>query len=552
MLSAIVSALALSGPGAQAQFGPVTPAARLQAGARVNAFVTWEGAQALEGLSVDLPAGWRLVEASAVRLQTNTAVPLRTGPSSQIANRFHAFAPRTLRGAHRFVLGIDVGPAAGSASVTLIPVRRRVEDGRLVLMTGAQVIWTPYIAEAAGRGRGRAFQRVGEAEPLVLDRQALPAMGAADPFTVEAWIKTTGLGEVVLSTWDGTDGQTYPLEWMVDAQGRLVMYRGEPGRHVGMQTVQPVADGRWHHLAFTHDPAHGVARFYLDGALADSLRISPSDLIANALPVVVGGRLGRSAARGFTGQLDELRFWDRARSRDEVRYTMRRQLEEPVEGLVRLGFDTPVPPSLLRQTAGRAFAASDLSFSYPIEALSADVQPTSIRVTWETKDRENEGFVVERSLDGRTYEAVGTVRVDDRIAEAADGTMRFAYTDVVPESPLLYYRIRQRFADAPDRLSGALKLGLGADGTPLATIEGNSPNPFRTSTTISFDLREATVVRLSVWDVSGSRVAVLEDGPQSAGRHAVRFDAQNLPSGVYFVQLQTPETRLTHKVTLAR
>jgi hypothetical protein len=45
---------------------------------------------------------------------------------------------------------------------------------------------------------------------------------------------------------------------------------------------------------------------------------------------------------------------------------------------------------------------------------------------------------------------------------------------------------------------------------------------------------------------------VLVDQPLGAGRHDVRFDAGTLPSGVYFVQLQTPETRLTHKVTLAR
>ncbi|NNF59247.1 MAG: T9SS type A sorting domain-containing protein [Rhodothermaceae bacterium] len=554
VLSALVSALALLGPPAEAQLGSVTPAERLHAGTRVNAFVTWEGAQDLEGLTLDLPSGWRLVEASAVRLQTNEPVRLRTLPSSRVEHRFHALTTEPLRGAHRFILGLDVGSAVEYASVTLIPVRRRQEDNRLVLMRGLQTSWSVSVAEAPQRGRGRAFQRAAGADLLMLERRALPSLRAQEPFTIEAWLRTTGLDEVVLSTWDGVEAQTYPVEWLVDAQGRLVVYRGEPGHHVGMQTARPVADGRWHHVALAHDPERGWARLFLDGNLVDSLRVTASDLTNNALPLSVGGRrvLRDGSRLAFSGQLDELRFWNRARSRDEVRYTMRRQLDESVDGLVRLGFDEPVSPSLTRGTVGRIYASSDLSFSYPVEALSADVQGTSVRVTWETKDRENERFTVERSTDGRTYEAVGTVRLSERIAEAADGTMRFAYTDALPESPLLYYRIRQRFGGAPDRLSGALKLGLGADGTPLAVIEGNSPNPFRSATTISFSLERAAPVRLSVWDVSGSRVAVLVDQTLRAGRHDVRFDAQNLPSGVYFVRLHTAEMRLTHKVTLAR
>jgi len=86
----------------------------------------------------------------------------------------------------------------------------------------------------------------------------------------------------------------------------------------------------------------------------------------------------------------------------------------------------------------------------------------------------------------------------------------------------------------------------------LAFIEGNSPNPFSGITTINFVLQQASAVRLSVWDVSGGRVAVLVDNPLRAGRHSIRFDADDLPSGIYFVQLQTPETRLTHKLMLTR
>ncbi|HLT47967.1 MAG TPA: LamG-like jellyroll fold domain-containing protein [Rubricoccaceae bacterium] len=549
LLGLLLACGALPGEGVRAQIGPIQPPEAVPAEARINAFVPWGGSRPSHGLTLDLPAGWRLVEAVAVHARTNEQVPLRLAASSQHERRVHALTPRALRGPLRFVLGLEVGPEARSAEVTVYPLGRR-EDGQLIYWSGWEARWRVAVEEAPP-ARGLALRGDGRAVPLVLDRRALPPLGDRDGYTVEAWLKTTGLEEVVLSAWDGREGQPYPFEWLVDAQGRLVVYRGEPGRHVGMTAEPPVADGRWHHVALTHDPA-GWTRLFVDGAAADSLRSGDA---AGDAPLAVGGRhaaRGASTAAPYTGLLDELRVWDRARGRDEIGHTLRRRLDEPVEGLVRLGFEEDVPARLVVARAERLTAPSDLAFVYPVEALAARVDGRAVRLTWETKDRESEAFAVERSLDGRAFAAVGEVRLRDRVAEAADGTMRFAYTDLPPEAPLLYYRIRQRAADGPDRLSGALKLGLGADGGPLAELLGNSPNPFATSTAVLFALGQATPVRLSVWDVAGARVAVLYDGPLGAGRHEVVWDAGDLPSGVYFVQLQTPETRLTHKVTLAR
>lgn len=65
----------------------------------------------------------------------------------------------------------------------------------------------------------------------------------------------------------------------------------------------------------------------------------------------------------------------------------------------------------------------------------------------------------------------------------------------------------------------------------------NSPNPFNGSTVIRFVLSEAGPVRLSVYDLIGQEVACLVDAELAAGEHAVRFEARNLPDGVYFYRL---------------
>jgi hypothetical protein len=65
------------------------------------------------------------------------------------------------------------------------------------------------------------------------------------------------------------------------------------------------------------------------------------------------------------------------------------------------------------------------------------------------------------------------------------------------------------------------------------------PNPLRSSTTLSFDLAEASAVRVVVYDVQGRQVAVLAEGRFEAANHQVVFDASALPNGLYLVRMST-------------
>jgi hypothetical protein len=70
-----------------------------------------------------------------------------------------------------------------------------------------------------------------------------------------------------------------------------------------------------------------------------------------------------------------------------------------------------------------------------------------------------------------------------------------------------------------------------------------SPNPFRLSTSLRFELSQAAAVRLEIFNVQGARVATLIDGSLlPAGGHAATWDGRDhagrrVPSGVYLVRL---------------
>jgi hypothetical protein len=80
------------------------------------------------------------------------------------------------------------------------------------------------------------------------------------------------------------------------------------------------------------------------------------------------------------------------------------------------------------------------------------------------------------------------------------------------------------------------------------SLSQNHPNPFNPETTIRFDVKDPCRVVLKVYDIGGREVAVLTDGRYGAGRHAIRFDASCLPSGIYVYRIQMGKFAASRKM----
>lgn len=83
-------------------------------------------------------------------------------------------------------------------------------------------------------------------------------------------------------------------------------------------------------------------------------------------------------------------------------------------------------------------------------------------------------------------------------------------------------------------------------------MEQNYPNPFNPETTITFSLPEKANVKISVHNVLGEQVKVLENGVVNAGKYETKFDGQELSSGLYFIRLQANNYIKTIKATLIK
>ncbi len=80
---------------------------------------------------------------------------------------------------------------------------------------------------------------------------------------------------------------------------------------------------------------------------------------------------------------------------------------------------------------------------------------------------------------------------------------------------------------------------------PMGTaLQAAFPNPFNPSATVAYSLAEEATVRLSVYNLRGRRVQVLDEGLRSAGEHRVVWDGldtqgEQAGSGVYLFRLET-------------
>jgi hypothetical protein len=83
-------------------------------------------------------------------------------------------------------------------------------------------------------------------------------------------------------------------------------------------------------------------------------------------------------------------------------------------------------------------------------------------------------------------------------------------------------------------------------------LSNNYPNPFNPSTEIAYQLPVSGHVTLTVFNMLGKEVTTLVNEEKIAGSYYIRFNADNLASGIYFYNLKTENYSQTKKMILLK
>lgn len=535
----VVSVFTLRHVDVRAQISSVWIPATVEADAATNVFVQWDGLYPLAGLTIDLDQHVDL-DRTIFTCSDQAAAIYREDETT-----YRILAPDDIRGNCSILLTLRPGMLDGESSIGIEPVLP--DDRRWRNIELDKVVHTVAIRRVLTDGDNRVgtFSELFNEPVLLQTHQSLDIRKA---FTVEFWMRTTDVGNVVLSSWDGRETTAYPAELIIEPAGRLVFFTGQQGLHESMSSPQPVADGRWHHVAVSNDRSRNVVTLNIDGSRVDSLRLADPSA-ARSGPLYLGGR---SVASGksdefkyFRGQVDGVRVWNVARSDSEIARARYRTGIESSDVAATMEFDGE--EQWIDGVDGLETSQSSLAFTRPMEDVNVHTQDRDVTLSWTVPVNDVTGFIIEESSDGHQFIEIGDVSVGND-----EGVHPFSFTSYDVEGRVAYYRIRQVFADQSTRSSRVVKVGLGEmDDTPDVHFS-NFPNPFSSSTRISYEVAEQARVSLSVWDIAGQAVARLVDEVQPTGIHEAEFDASELPSGIYFVRLEMGDLVLSRKVTVAR
>ncbi len=96
--------------------------------------------------------------------------------------------------------------------------------------------------------------------------------------------------------------------------------------------------------------------------------------------------------------------------------------------------------------------------------------------------------------------------------------------------------------------------GIGESGGLPANFDlsQNYPNPFNARTTIKYSLKNDAGIILSIYNITGQKIATLLEGKQKAGKHQVIWNAIDVSSGIYFARLEMGGHSQSIRMTLLK
>ena len=83
-------------------------------------------------------------------------------------------------------------------------------------------------------------------------------------------------------------------------------------------------------------------------------------------------------------------------------------------------------------------------------------------------------------------------------------------------------------------------------------LSQNYPNPFNNSCAIKYSIPKSSPVSLKIFNVLGSEIETLINEEKTSGTYELKWNAANLPSGVYFYKLQAGDFIQTRKMILLK
>jgi len=156
-------------------------------------------------------------------------------------------------------------------------------------------------------------------------------LGTSD-VTISVWIKTSQVAAASIACKRSCTQASF-FDYSITATGHLsIAFGDDVGIVQSLTGVATVNDGNWHQVSAVRSST--MFQLYVDGRLETAISTSSIALINNDQPVIIGASGCAEPAKFFKGQMDELRFLNKALTNCDIQNIMNCELAVPTPGLI--------------------------------------------------------------------------------------------------------------------------------------------------------------------------------------------------------------------------
>ncbi|HPN38739.1 MAG TPA: M14 family zinc carboxypeptidase [Melioribacteraceae bacterium] len=185
----------------------------------------------------------------------------------------------------------------------------------------------------------------------------------------------------------------------------------------------------------------------------------------------------------------------------------------------------------------------------PVELVSFTVNKINkgITLNWITAtETNNKGFEILRSVNNGLWEILAFIPGKGTSSEIN----KYNFDDLNITTGIYSYKLKQIDYDGSYKISDVINVDFNS---PINfELSQNYPNPFNPITTINYSIPQDNFVTLKVFDVLGKEVYNLVDEFQKSGKYSIKFNAENLTSGVYIYRLKSGDYNSMKKLMLIK
>ncbi|MDY0081553.1 MAG: T9SS type A sorting domain-containing protein [Ignavibacteriaceae bacterium] len=180
----------------------------------------------------------------------------------------------------------------------------------------------------------------------------------------------------------------------------------------------------------------------------------------------------------------------------------------------------------------------------PVElvSFSAEINGNNVLLSWITATEiNNQGFEIERSEKleasgnntNENWEVIGFVGGKGTTTEI----QVYSFIDKTLTSGNYQYRLKQIDFDGSFEYSNIAEVKVRIPFEYF--LFQNYPNPFNPETNIDYRIPEETLVNISLYDITGSKIKELVNEKKQPGHYTIKLKGGELNSGIYFYRLLT-------------